>query len=81
MKTAISVPDEVFEAAERAAKSLGVSRSELYATAVREDLERYRRGGLTEKLNQVYEDDEAASELDERLQALQLSSLEKGEPW
>lgn len=81
MKTAISVPDEVFEAAERAAKSLGVSRSELYATAVREDLERYRRGDLTEKLNQVYEDDEAASELDERLQALQLSSLEKGEPW
>ncbi len=80
MKTAISIPDEVFEAAERTAKSLGVSRSELYATAVREYLERYRREGLTEKLNQVYENDEAASELDERLRTLQLSSLEK-EPW
>jgi len=63
MKTAISIPDEVFEAAERAAKSLGVSRSELYATAVREYLERYRREDLTEKLNQVYGQDETASEL------------------
>ena len=80
MKTAISIPDEVFEAAERTAKFLGVSRSELYATAVREYLERSRREGVTEKLNQVYEEDEAASELDERLQVLQLSSLEK-EPW
>jgi len=80
MKTAISIPDEVFKAAERTAKSLGVSRSEFYATAVREYMERYRREGLTEKLNQVYEQDEAVSELDERLQALQLSSLEK-ESW
>jgi metal-responsive CopG/Arc/MetJ family transcriptional regulator len=40
MKTAISIPDEVFEAAERTAKAPGVSRSEFYATAVREDLER-----------------------------------------
>lgn len=80
MKTAISIPDEIFEAAEQTAKSLGVSRSELYVTAVREYLERFRREGLTEKLNQVYEDDEAASELDARLQALQTSSLEK-ESW
>lgn len=80
MKTAISIPDEVFEAAERTAKSLGVSRSELYATAVREFLERQRREGVTEKLNQVYGDDGAASELDGRLQALQSSSLER-EPW
>jgi len=80
MKTAISIPDEVFEAAEQTAKVLGVSRSELYATAVRDYLERYRREGLTEKLNQVYEEDEAASELDAHLQALQISSLEK-ESW
>lgn len=80
MKTAISIPDEVFEAAERTANSLGVSRSELYATAVREFLERQRREGVTEKLNRVYEDDGAASELDGRLQALQSSSLER-EPW
>ena len=40
MKTAISIPDEVFEAADRTAKKLGVSRSELYATAVHEFIER-----------------------------------------
>jgi len=31
MKTAVSVPNDVFRAAERAAKRLGISRSELYA--------------------------------------------------
>lgn len=35
MKTAISVPDEVFELAEQLAEQLGVSRSELYTTALR----------------------------------------------
>jgi metal-responsive CopG/Arc/MetJ family transcriptional regulator len=34
MKTAISIPDELFGAAETVAKRLGVSRSELYATAL-----------------------------------------------
>jgi metal-responsive CopG/Arc/MetJ family transcriptional regulator len=33
MKTAISVPDETFQRVERAAKRLGVSRSEFYARA------------------------------------------------
>ena len=35
MKTAISVPDDVFEQAEQAAKRLGLSRSELFSRAVR----------------------------------------------
>lgn len=34
MKTAISLPDELFTRAERAAETRGVSRSQLYATAV-----------------------------------------------
>ena len=80
MKTAVSIPDEVFEAAERAARALGVSRSNLYATAVREFVERYRRKDVTEKLNRVYAGDETVSELDARLQALQARSLEK-ENW
>ncbi len=80
MKTAISIPDEVFQAAEQAAKSLGVSRSELYATAVREFVERYRREDVTQKLDQVYAADESVSRLDERLQAMQSLSLDK-EDW
>jgi hypothetical protein len=38
MKTAISIPDDVFEQAERAAKRLGLSRSELFTRAVKEYL-------------------------------------------
>ena len=53
MKTAISIPDEVFEAADRAAKKLGVSRSELYATAVHEYVTRYRVENITSRLNEV----------------------------
>jgi metal-responsive CopG/Arc/MetJ family transcriptional regulator len=34
MKTAISIPDDVFKQAERAAKRLGLSRSELFTRAV-----------------------------------------------
>lgn len=34
MKTAISIPDDLFRQAERLAKKLGVSRSELYTRAM-----------------------------------------------
>jgi len=81
MKTAISIPDEVFNEAERAAKKLGVSRSELYATAVADFIERYRREGITEKLNEIYaRDEDAASSLDQDLELLQLETLTK-EDW
>lgn len=80
MKTAISIPDEIFREAERAAKKLGVSRSELYTKAVLDFVERYRRERLTEKLNEVYSRDEAISELDPHLAALQTQSLSR-EDW
>ncbi|MEX2488646.1 MAG: hypothetical protein WD356_03895 [Pseudomonadales bacterium] len=78
MKTAISIPDEVFEEAERAAKRLGVSRSELYATAVRDYVERHREENITEKLNQVYDDID--SSLSPELERMQSTSLAK-EDW
>jgi predicted transcriptional regulator len=54
MKTAISLPDEVFEAAEELASELGVSRSKLYAEAVAEYVAHRRDDGITERLNEVY---------------------------
>jgi metal-responsive CopG/Arc/MetJ family transcriptional regulator len=78
MKTAVSIPDDVFEAAEKAAKRLGVSRSELYANAVREFVERHRRDNITEKLNELYATEDAG--LDPVLEELQRSSLAK-EDW
>lgn len=77
MKTAISVPDEVFEAAERAAKKLGVSRSEFYSNAVRDFIERYGREGITQSLDNVYASSESG--VDKALAAMQWSSIPKEE--
>jgi metal-responsive CopG/Arc/MetJ family transcriptional regulator len=78
MKTAISVPDEVFEAADRTAKKLGVSRSELYSTAVSEYIERQRVEDVTSRLNDLYASE--SSELDEYLGQMQGQSMKK-EDW
>ena len=57
MKTAISLPDGVFFAAEETAEYLGVSRSALYSNALEEYLEKNNRENITQKLNEVYTDD------------------------
>ena len=56
MKTAISLPDDVFESADQLAKRLGISRSELYATAVAEYVAKHRDQDVTALLNKVYSD-------------------------
>ena len=53
MKTAISLPDSVFEQAESLAKRLGLSRSELYAKAIQAYLQKYNREQILEQLNQT----------------------------
>jgi metal-responsive CopG/Arc/MetJ family transcriptional regulator len=79
MKTAISVPDELFEAADRLAARLGRSRSELYAAAVAEYLEKQKVHGVTERLDAVYGERAEDSQLDPVLNALQLRSLPREE--
>lgn len=54
MKTAISLPDALFLAAERVAKRQGVTRSELYARALAALIEREDDDAITEALNRVY---------------------------
>lgn len=54
MKTAISLPDDLFAAADALAGRLGVSRSELYATAVAEFLAKHTASEVTARLDQVY---------------------------
>jgi len=54
MKTAVSVPDDLFRKAEAAARRLRVSRSRLYAAAIEEFLDRRRADSITEQLNKVY---------------------------
>jgi metal-responsive CopG/Arc/MetJ family transcriptional regulator len=56
MKTAISVPDEVFEEAERLSAHLAKSRSQLFTDAMREYLARHDPVSVTERLNEVVDD-------------------------
>ena len=54
MKTAVSIPDELFSAADSLARRLGMSRSRLFATALAEYLAKHRAAKVTERLNAVY---------------------------
>lgn len=53
MKTAISIPDEIFEDAERLARRLKRSRSEVYSRALAEYLARHAPDRVTEEMNQA----------------------------
>lgn len=54
MKTAISLPDELFASADSLAARLGVSRSHLFATALAEYLAKHQGRKVTERLDAVY---------------------------
>jgi metal-responsive CopG/Arc/MetJ family transcriptional regulator len=60
MKTAISIPDDVFVSADRLAKRLHMSRSELYARAVKQYVVEHRHAGVKEKLDQIYASENAS---------------------
>jgi len=75
MKTAISVPDDLFRRAEETARRLRVSRSELYAKAIAEFLQRQQGNAITERLNGVYARHPA--KVESGLHRAQLKSLAK----
>ncbi|MBA3483248.1 MAG: hypothetical protein H0T51_15675 [Pirellulales bacterium] len=75
MKTAISIPDEVFDAAEDAARRLSISRSEFYTKAVQRFLQEQNDDAVTAKLNEVYSTN--SSELDPMLHEMTLRSIGK----
>ena len=55
MKTAISVPDELYAKAEAEAGKQGVSRSELYRVALREYLKRRQDEDVTARIERYFE--------------------------
>ncbi len=55
MKTAISIPTPIFQAAEQYAKRTKKSRSQLFVEAMVEYLERHRPDDVTRKLNETME--------------------------
>ena len=60
MKTAISLPDELFASADALAVRLGVSRSNLFATALAEFLAKHQSRRVTERLDAVYATESSA---------------------
>jgi hypothetical protein len=74
MKTAVSVPDELFREAEAAAQRLRLSRSALYAKALATFLKAHRGSAITERLNEVYSRNPAKVD---RLHDAQLKTLKK----
>ena len=56
MKTAVSIPDEVFEKAERLARRAGRSRSEVFSAALAEYVARHAPDEVTEAMDRVYAD-------------------------
>ena len=55
MKTAISIPDSVFQAAEKHAKRMRKSRSQLFSEAMVEYLERHTPDEVTRRMNETLE--------------------------
>ena len=78
MKTAISIPNEVFVAAEGLAERLGMSRSQLYSSAIAQYVAAHRSKGVTARLNEVYENQQA--EVDPAILDLQSASV-AAEDW
>jgi metal-responsive CopG/Arc/MetJ family transcriptional regulator len=62
MKTAISIPDDLFKEVTELATKNKTSRSQIFSIAVKEYLERMRSQKLLETLNKVYSDEETDDE-------------------
>ena len=77
MKTAISIPDDVFSQAERFAHRRQMTRSALFTVAVDEYIHHHREDDVTRKLDKVYASEE--SSLDPVFAKLQSLSLPKEE--
>ena len=78
MKTAISIPDNVFSLAEQFAKQHKMTRSSLFTVAVDEYIHHHREEGVTQKLDAIYGKEDAA--LDPVIAQLQSRSL-PNEEW
>jgi metal-responsive CopG/Arc/MetJ family transcriptional regulator len=62
MKTAISIPDEIFKEVEKFAKEHKYSKSKVVVVAIEEFLERIKLKQLLDTLNEVYSDIESTED-------------------
>jgi metal-responsive CopG/Arc/MetJ family transcriptional regulator len=62
MKTAVSIPDDVFQDAERLAKRLKRSRSEIYSRAIAEYVGRHSPELVTEQMDRALAEVDGSSD-------------------
>lgn len=79
MKTAISIPDDEFKKADELAARLGMSRSELYRSALAEFMSKHSEEAVTERLNELYEGKDEESSMSEILLRMQAESIAEEE--
>lgn len=60
MKTAISIPDDLYQMAKETAREMGIPRSQLISRALRDYLARHNPAAITRKLNRVYSQESGA---------------------
>ncbi len=77
MKTAVSIPDPLFQAADQAARRLMISRSELYATALSQYLLGQGDESITAQLDDIYSTEDSC--VDAVLAAVQAEAV--SEEW
>ena len=63
MKTAISVPDEIFKEVERFSREHQYSRSEVFVMAVREFLDKLKSKQILDALNEAYSEGDFPEEI------------------
>lgn len=62
MKTAISIPDNIFEEVNKLAQENKISRSQIFCAAVEEYLKKMKARKLLEALNSIYADESTPEE-------------------
>jgi metal-responsive CopG/Arc/MetJ family transcriptional regulator len=77
MKTAISLPDDLFASVDALARKLGMPRSRLVAEALAEYVAKHKGSRVTEQLDAVYSVQPA--ELDEPMRRAQRRTLKRSE--
>lgn len=82
MKTAISIPDEIFKDIEKLSKKLRCPRSRILTEAAREYIEKMKNNDIFEAINKVYSGEETEQEKQLRRKSKKLyAKLLKGEKW
>jgi metal-responsive CopG/Arc/MetJ family transcriptional regulator len=77
MKTAVSIPDELFDKADRLARRAHKSRSEVFSTAIREYVARHTPDEVTESMDRVCE--QVGDQRDAFISEAARQSLERSE--